>query len=517
MTDPTPSPPPSGQRLDLAALPAVVPGSPYVAEVRIAIRHLMSKKADAMISIVAVLSVLGVLGAVALVNVVLAVMTGFQVDLRDKILGAQSHVIVQNIVGQMRDHDVVVSLADQMPQVKGAAAFVYGETIIKSKARYSGVVLKGFDPARSDRVTALASDLTVGPKGRLDDDAARLALFRSMDEPTTFPTMPDLLASRLLTEAAGTDGLIFRVREPVDDAAPADGAPAPEGFETDPAPSEPAAPPETPAPTEGEPLPGIFIGLDLAILLEVGPGSELQLVDPFGGGMGPMGMPNPRIKRVRVAGVYQSGFPEYDAKYTYMANSVAQDYLRMGDSVTGVEVALHELYDAPVVAQGLDAALSPLHYSRTWMEMNRDFYEALALERQVTALVLSSTLLIAGLLIVCVLIMMVLTKTREIAILRAMGASAAGILRIFILEGTLIGLVGSLAGTGLGLLVCWLLKLYGFPINGAVYFLNTLPVQVDPLNVVGIAVGAVVCCFLATLYPAWSAARIDPVEGLRYE
>jgi len=492
--------------VDLAALPPVEPGPPYVAELRIALKHLMSKKADAMISIVAVLSVLGVLGAVALVNVVLAVMTGFQVDLRDKILGAQSHVLVQNVVGQMKEHDSVLALADEMPQVRGAAPFVYTETIIKSKERYSGVVLKGVDAERSHLVIAMPNDLIVGPAGLLETPEDRLALFRSIAEPTPGPTLPDLIAQRLLTDAAGEEGLLFRVREPIEDPEPLGG---PE-LDLDPVP----APAEE---SKGEPLPGIFIGKDLALQLRVGPGSELQLVDPFGGGMGPMGMPNPRIRRVRVAGIYQSGFPEYDAKYTYMANHDVQEFMRIGSAVTGVEITLHDLYQAPAVAFALEEGLGPMLWTRTWMELNRGFYEALALERQVTALVLSSTLMIAGLLIVCVLIMMVLTKTREIAILRAMGASSSGILRIFIWEGMLIGVVGASLGTGLGLVVCWLLDLYGFPINGEVYFLSTLPVQVDPLNVVGIAFGAVACCFLATLYPAWSAARMDPVEGLRYE
>lgn len=498
---------PDRQPIDLAALPPVRPGSPYMAELRIAMRHLMSKKADAMISIVAVLSVLGVLGAVALVNVVLAVMTGFQVDLRDKILGAQSHVLVQHIVGEMREPERVTGLADTLPDVKGAAAFIWSETIIKSESQYSGVVLKGFDPLRTDRVTALADDLIVGPNGKLSSDQARLELFRSLDEPTPGPSVPHLLAMRILTDAAGRDGILLRVGETPDPVEPA--------------PIDPDGPElaldEQPTPKDPEPLPGILIGMDLALHLGVGPGAEIQLVDPFGGGMGPMGMPNPRVRRARVAGVYKSGFPEYDAKYTYMANRDAAEYLRMGDAVTGVEIALHDLYRAKDVAIALEGELGPMHYAKTWMEMNRDFYEALALERQVTALVLSSTLLIAGLLIVCVLIMMVLTKTREIAILRAMGASPAGILRIFIWEGVLIGVVGASVGTALGLTVCWLLKLYGFPINGEVYFLSTLPVQVDAANVVGIALGAVLCCFLATLYPAFSAARMDPVEGLRYE
>lgn len=500
---------------DFGALPAVRPGAPYWAEFRIAIKHLMSKKADAMISIVAVLSVLGVLGSVALVNVVLAVMTGFQVEFRDRILGANAHVVVQGLGGQLRNADQIVELADGLPGVRGAAPFIYSETILKSSTRYSGVVLKGFDPERTDRVTDLARDLIVGPRGALSAEE-RMALFRGMSEPNLDPTLPDLLAMRLLTDTSGADGLIFRVDDgtlhettpPTADPAPGDEPELEYGLDRH---------TEREPEREPEPLPGILIGKDLALHLEIGPGSEVQLVDPFGGGQGPMGMPNPRVRRARVAGIYQSGFPEYDAKWVYMANPDVQDYLRMGTAVTGVELSLHDMYAAPVVASALQAGLGPLNYTRTWQEMNKELFQALALERQVSALVLFSTVLIAALLIVCVLIMMVLTKTREISILRAMGASRTGILRIFIIEGTLIGIVGSALGTGLGLVVCLFLEMYGWPLNGAVYLLSTLPVQIDLFNVIGIAVGAVLCCFLATLYPAFSAARIDPVEGLRYE
>jgi len=149
--------------------------------------------------------------------------------------------------------------------------------------------------------------------------------------------------------------------------------------------------------------------------------------------------------------------------------------------------------------------------------MNQGLFDALRLEKQVSSLVLFSTVLIACLLIVCVLTMMVLTKGREIAILRAMGASRWSILRIFIVEGMLIGLVGSIGGTLIGLLACYLLDLYGWPLDTDVYFLNTLPVVVEWTNVTGVAVGAVVACFVATLYPAIVAALMNPVEGLRYE
>jgi len=266
-----------------------------------------------------------------------------------------------------------------------------------------------------------------------------------------------------------------------------------------------------------KPLPGIMIGIELARTLGVGPGSDLQLMDPFGGAPGPMGMPAPRVRPVRVAAVYESGMYEYDNKWTYMANGDVQDFMRMGDAVTGVEIGVRDIYAAPAVASALSTSVGEAYYSRNWQQMNQGLFEALQLEKTVSSMVLFSTVMIAALLIVCVLTMMVLTKGREIAILRAMGASRWGILRVFVIEGMLIGLVGALGGTALGMSGCWLLYEYGWPLDTDVYFLNTLPVVVDPWNVVSIAVGAVITCFVATLYPAVSAALMEPVEGLRFE
>jgi lipoprotein-releasing system permease protein len=482
----------------------------------------MSRKSEVMISIVAVLAVLGVVGSVALVNVVTSVMTGFEVDLRDKILGANSHIVVLGMTGEVRDHTRIVEIAERTPGVVGAAPFVYTEMVLRSSTKHAGVVIKGIDPARTDRVTHLLDDLVLGPKGPLETREAREALFRSMREPTLGPSVPDGIAVQMLGDE--TTGFVMPQAP-----APADVEPTLQGGGPGTVPIQaipdtatyPPGAPEVgvatdPAPAP-EPLPGLLIGRELAQTLSVGPGSELQLLDPFGGAPGPMGLPMPRIKRVRVAGIYESGFYEYDNKWTYVANSDLQEFNRMGDAVTGVEIAVSDIYDAPAVAQAVDEAVGPLYYTKNWQEMNQGLFDALKLERQVSSLVLFSTVFIAALLIVCVLTMMVLTKGREIAILRAMGASRMGILRIFIFEGTLIGLVGSVCGTGLGLLACWLLDLYGWPLDTDVYLLNTLPVVIDPTNVIGIAIGAVLTCFVATLYPAISAALIHPVDGLRYE
>lgn len=495
----------SAVHVDFSKLPPITPGLPFAAEFWIAVRHLMSRKSDAMISIVAVLAVVGVVASVGLVNVVTSVMTGFEVDLRDKILGANAHVVVLGVAGQVRDHETIVQTAEKMPGVAGAAPFVYTEVILRSAntQKYAGVILKGIDPQRTDKVTSLVGDLKVSPGGPLTEPGERLAVFRAMAEPTPGPSVPDLIASRMLDE----DDALWQ--PPPDPAL--DGEPDPDGLdglETDPTPT-PAGPPKE--------LPGIMIGIELARTLGVGPGSELQLMDPFGGAPGPMGMPTPRVRPVRVAAVYESGMYEYDNKWTYMANGDVQDFMRMGEGVTGVELGVHDIYAAPAVADALSESIGPLYYARNWQQMNQGLFEALELERTVSSLVLFSTVIIAALLIVCVLTMMVLTKGREIAILRAMGASRWGILRVFIIEGMLIGMVGAVGGSALGLVGCWLLDEYGWPLDTDVYFLSTLPVVIDPWHVATIAVGAMLTCFAATLYPALSAALMEPVEGLRFE
>jgi lipoprotein-releasing system permease protein len=490
----------SALSLDFAALPVVKARTSFVAEFQIAVRHLMSKKSDAMISIVAVLAVVGVLGSVVLVNVVMSVMTGFEVDLRDKILGANTHIVVLGSMKNVRDYDEIVEKSETIDGVEAAAPFVYTEMVIRSSKKHSGVILKGIDPDRSERVTALMDDLTFGAEGKLETAEQRKAVFRGMIDAHPGPTVPDVIAQRVLEtgesflwpetprepKQAGIDGLELHIEPDI---------------------GEPQL----------EDMPGIIIGSELAKTLQVGPSSELQLWDPFGGRPGPMGLPMPRIRKVRVAGIYESGMYEYDNKWTYMANSDIQDFLRMGDAVTGVEVRVEDIYRAPRIAAQIDESLGPAYYARNWQQMNQGLFDALRLEKQVSSLVLFSTVLIACLLIVCVLTMMVLTKGREIAILRAMGASRWGILRVFIIEGMLIGLVGSLGGTALGLLACYLLDMYGWPLDTDVYFLNTLPVVIEWSNVTGVAVGAVVACFFATLYPAIVAARMKPVEGLRYE
>ncbi len=439
------------------------PGGPTLpAEWWIAWGHLRSKQSTVLINIITLLSIVGVMVGVGVLNCVVAVMAGFEVDLRDKILGANAHVVVMQYGATgLENADAVLDEVEAVPGVMAASPFVYGEMMIRSRSGHTGVIIKGVDPERTGPVTHLRDDLIWGYGGAVDTAEERAALFASIAEDLPPPN-----------------------GEIVDDARP---------------------------------YPGIFIGKDLQAQLQVRPGDKVQLINPIGGGPGVMGMPTPTVKTFRVAGIFDSGMYEYNTKWTYLNNEDAQDFLDIGDTVTGIEVKLHDIHAAPSVTRQIEKRLGFPYYARHWQELNEKLFAALKLEKYVMSLILSMIICVAALLVVSTLIMVVLTKGREIAILKAMGASNGMISRIFLMQGSFIALVGIALGTALGLFGCWALWAYGWPLETDVYYLSTLPVVVEPSNVVGIAVVAFLICFVSTVLPAALAATLDPVEGLRYE
>jgi len=427
---------------------------------QIAWSHLKGRRRTAGVSAIGLVSIVGVAVGVTALIMVLAVMEGFEVDLREKILGSNAHVVVLHFDGYFGDYDATHSQLEAIDGVAAAAPFIYTKAMIQGRFGHDGVVVKGLDLDRTHGVTNVRDILTVGPTGALTSQSERTELFTNLRTPPRAIAQP---------------------------------------------------------PDDNEELPGIIIGVKLAETMSLFPGDRVHLINPAGGGMGPFGRPIPHVKAFRLAGIFESGMYEYDTGWTYVAKEDLQAFMKVGDVVTGYEIRGHDIEFAAAIKDRIDQAIGYPFYTNHWKKLNQSLFEALALEKVVMGLILSLIVLVASLNIVGMLVLIVVTRTREISILRAMGASASRVRQIFMLEGLLIGLVGTSIGTLLGLAGCEALRNYEFPLDTDVYYVDTLPVVMHAETVGVVAVVAVLICFLATLYPATIASRIRPVDGLRYE
>lgn len=262
-------------------------------------------------------------------------------------------------------------------------------------------------------------------------------------------------------------------------------------------------------------VPGIILGQELAAKLGVSEGATVYLISPRGM-MSPIGH-MPTMKRFEVTGVFESGFYEYDASLAYINIRTAQELLKIGDAATGIGVRITDIYAADELSDQISENLEFPYYTTDWMEMNRNFFSALKLEKKAMFIILTLIIMVAAFNIASTLIMMVMGKTRDIAILKAMGATHRSIRKIFVFKGVIIGLIGTVLGTILGISGCIILKHYKFiELPGDVYYFTTLPVQLAVADVVIIVAAAMAICFLSTIYPAYKASRLNPVEALRY-
>jgi len=428
---------------------------------RVAMSHLRSRREERGISAITLVSIAGVTVGVMALVIVLSVMAGFEIDMRDKILGSNAHVVVLSYHGAIEDPDASIAVIEQVDGVVAAAPFVYTEMMLRSPYGSSGVILKGIDPERTPAVTDLRANMKIGPEGILETDEQRAAVLADIHSPPPIIT------------------------QDIDDT---------------------------------EQLPGVILGQELADTLRVYVGDKVHLINPVNdGNTGPFGTPVPKVKALRVAGIFYSGMYEYDTKWVYIHNLDAQDFLGLGSAVTGVEIRVDDIYGVGRISTALEQALSYPFYARHWKNLNLKLFAALKLEKIVMGLILSLIVLVASLNIVGTLILVVLTRGREIAILRAMGASATALWLVFMIEGALIGAVGTVLGSILGLAGCAGLDRYKFPLDADVYYLDSLPVVIEPSTIAFVMYTAVIICFYATLYPAAQAAKLDPVEGLRYE
>jgi lipoprotein-releasing system permease protein len=268
---------------------------------------------------------------------------------------------------------------------------------------------------------------------------------------------------------------------------------------------------------DGGDLPGIALGQELALRLRVARGDVILVSLPTeeaGGVLGGV----PRTKRLRVSAVFRSGLYEYDSSFGVVLQATAQEFFGLGDEVTGYQLRIPDMFRAREAARTLEAALGPGHRVTNWIDLNRNLFAWMRIEKAVMFTILILIVIVAAVNVVSSLVMLVLEKRRDIGVLRAMGVTPRGIQQIFLLQGTLVGACGTLLGLLAGFAVSFALgrwKLLKLP--GEIYFIDTLPVKIELGDFALVAAAAVLTCFLASLYPAWQAARLAPVQAIRYE
>ena len=401
-------------------------------------RYLRAKQKETFISLITILSIAGVTVGVMALIVVIAVMAGFESDLKQRILGVESHIVLMRHDGSFTGYKKISKKINELHGVEAATPFIYSQIMLRSSTGVSGAVLRGIDPDSAGSVIKILKNSVL----------QNLKQNQRRENSKTF-------------------------------------------------------------------VPGIILGKELAKNLGVLKGDAVYLISSRGM-ISPIGY-LPAMKRFEVVGLFESGMYEYDGSLAYIDLEDAQKILNMKGAVTGIEVRVDDIYNARNIAKKIVSELGFPYWARDWMQMNHNLFSALKLEKTVMFIILALIVLVAAFNIASTLIMMVMGKTKDIAILKAMGAMDSSIRKIFIYKGMIIGAVGTLIGVCLGFIICKLLEKYKFiQLPGDVYYISTLPVRLEALDVFMIASAAMVICFLATLYPANQASKLNPIEAIRY-
>ena len=418
-------------------------------ELFVARRYLTAKGKDTFLSVITLISIGGVMVGVMTLVVVMSVMNGFEIDLREKILGTTAHITVLHIGREgINDYPAVAAKIEKIGGVEAVAPFVYVEGILSSKHDSIGAVIRGVDMESHRNISTIEDKIV---EGTMDFDAAK---------------------------ESGLEAKLGGYVPPAD---------------------------------------GIVLGVELARNLGVDINDTVTLISPQVV-WNPLAPVPPKMKNFRVVGIFDVGMFEFDSSLAYINLETAQEFLGIPDKVNGLEVKVADVFTAPTVSARNNEAVGLPYFARDWTVTHEQLWTMLALERHTMFIILSLIILVAAFNILSTLIMIVIEKTGEIGIMKAMGATNGAVVRIFLLKGLIIGSVGTALGLAAGLVLCEVLKKYQFvKLPAEVYAMRTLPVVVQSTDVVMICLVALAISVAATIYPAWRAARLEPVEAIQHE
>ena len=406
-------------------------------ELYVALRYLLARRRQAFISLISVISMLGVAVGVMALLIALALMTGLQQELRDRIVGSAAHVYVWKLGEDgLRDYEQEIERLQRVPRVSAVAPVILGQALATSEAGEAFITVKGIEPALERTVTEVGASIRDGSLEALDE-------------------------------------------------------------------------------RESGAVPGLVIGDALAGQLGVFVGDEITLLSPQGR-LSPFGL-MPRTRRFQVVGIFDLGLHEFDTAYGYVRLDVARRLLDR-PAADFLEIKVDDMYAAPEVAAAIMREFGASYLTQDWSDLNRSLFSALWLEKVAISITIGLIVLVAALNIVASLILLVMDKSRDIAILKTMGASARSITVIFMLQGLIIGVVGTVAGALGGVITADVLNRYRLvQLPSDVYQVTYVPFTLDPLDVALVVVSAIAVCFLATIYPSRQASALDPAQALRYQ
>ncbi|MGE5114658.1 MAG: FtsX-like permease family protein [Acidobacteriaceae bacterium] len=432
-------------------------------ELFVATRYLRAKRRQAVISVITVISIIGVTAGVASLVIALAINNGFRRDLQEQLLGSTSHVTLMRVDNEgIRDWRELLDRLEKQPHVIAASPALYEQVLISRGARASGAMLKGIVPDRERRISRLLPDVKIGSAEALEK-AQEQANSSQAESPEA-------------NNPSSLEGARERLRS----------------------------------------FPPIILGKDMADNLGATVGSVVLVTSPQGE-LTPFGIV-PKYVRFKVVGILQSGFYDYDSAWGLISLADAQRLFAVGDIVRAIEFKVDDIYKAGQIGDEIVKAAGKGYESTNWMEMNKPLFRALRLERMVTLITIGLIVLVAALNILISLIMMVMEKTKDIAVLVSMGAKPGQIRRIFMFQGVLIGVVGTVFGLIVGYALSFLAGHYRLiSLSAEVYSIDYVPFAPRVMDGFLVAFVAIFISFVATLYPARAAAKVYPAEALRYE